>query len=132
MAEPSVTANIGSADFQVQLSDGTHVWLADEPKKLGGGDTGPNPDDLLLSSLGACTSITLKMYAKHKDWPLEAVHVALALERTDDSTTIDRQIVVTGPLSDEQRERLLQIANKCPVHKILAGTIVIRSGLTPA
>jgi putative redox protein len=132
MAEPSVTASIGAADFQVQLSDGTHAWIADEPVKLGGADTGPNPDNLLLSSLGACTSITMKMYAKHKGWPLETVHVALALERSDDSTTIDRQIVVSGPLSDEQRERLLQIANKCPVHKILSGTIQIHSGLTPA
>ncbi|SOE67579.1 putative redox protein [Burkholderia sp. D7] len=129
---PPVSASIGAADFQVSLSDGQHEWIADEPSSHGGADTGPTPHSLLLSSLGACTSITLKMYAKHKAWPLEAVHVTLTLDTTPEGTVIDRQIVLTGELDNTQRERLLQIANACPVHKILSGTIMIHSGLTPA
>ncbi|MDR5801571.1 OsmC family protein [Caballeronia sp. LZ001] len=125
----SVTASIGAADYQVQLRDGTHGWVADEPATLGGADTGPEPASLLLSSLGACTSITLRMYAKRKGWPLEAVHVELSMKSTADGTIIDRQIALTGALDAEQRERLLQIANACPMHKVLSGAVRIDSGL---
>jgi putative redox protein len=127
MSGTSVTAVSVNADFQVRLEDGTHTWLADEPASLGGADTGPTPNSLLLSSLGACTNITLRMYAKRKGWPLEAVGVQLSMTTGAEGTTIDRQITLTGPLDDEQRERLLQIANACPVHKILSGTIRIDS-----
>jgi putative redox protein len=127
MSGTSVTAVSAHADFQIRLEDGTHTWLADEPASLGGGDTGPDPDSLLLSSLGACTNITLRMYAKRKGWPLEAIGVLLSMKTGAEGTTIDRQITLTGPLDDEQRERLLQIANACPVHKILSGTIRIDS-----
>ncbi|MBT2793453.1 MULTISPECIES: OsmC family protein [Paraburkholderia] len=132
MAEATVTAHIGSTNYQVRLDDGKHTWLADEPESLGGGDRGPTPVSLLLSSLGACTSVTLKMYAQRKDWPLEEVHVTLGIEQGDEGSTIDRKITLLGELSDEQRERLLQIANACPVHKILTRSITIRSGLTVA
>ncbi len=132
MAAHEVTAHIGSTDFQVQFDDGTHTWFADEPASAGGGDTGPTPHALLLSSLGACTSITLKMYAQRKGWPLAGVRVRLSIESGDEGSTIDRQIVLEGELSDEQRERLLQIANACPVHKILTRPIAIRSGLVVA
>jgi putative redox protein len=114
------------------VDDGKHTWLADEPESLGGGDRGPTPVSLLLSSLGACTSITLKMYAQRKGWPLADVRVTLAIETGEAGTSIDRQIVLEGDLSDEQRERLLQIANACPVHKILTHSITIRSGLAVA
>ncbi|WP_250434463.1 MULTISPECIES: OsmC family protein [unclassified Caballeronia] len=131
MAGPSVTASIGNIDYQVRLGDGTHSWVADEPAGIGGGDTGPEPASLLLASLGACTSITLKMYAKRKEWPLEGVHVELSMTSTADGTNIDRRIALTGALSDDQRERLLQIANACPMHKVLSGAIHIESGLAP-
>jgi putative redox protein len=132
MADTKVTAHIGSTNFQVIFDDGAHTWLADEPESLGGGDRGPTPNSLLLSSLGACTSITLKMYAQRKGWPLDEVRVTLTLQQEGEGTGIDRQIILTGDLSDEQRERLLQIAKACPVHKILTNPISIRTGLAVA
>lgn len=129
MSATTVVASIGSVDYQVHLEDGTHTWLGDEPESAGGGDTGPTPVSLLLSSLGTCTSITLKMYAKRKGWQLDAVRVELSMETGAEGSTITRDIHLEGELSGEQRERLLQIANACPVHKILTHPIEINTGL---
>jgi putative redox protein len=129
MTVSTVIATVGESDYQVRLDDGAHQWIADEPASLGGGNAGPEPASLLLSSLGACTNITLRMYAKRKGWPLESLRVELSMKSTADGTVIDRQITLNGPLDQTQRERLLQIANACPIHKVLSGAIRIDSGL---
>ncbi|MEM7199162.1 MAG: alpha/beta fold hydrolase [Planctomycetota bacterium] len=130
----------GDADGFVQhVAMGPHDLIADEPTSVGGGDTGPAPYDLLLASLGTCTSMTLGMYARRKKLPLEHVAVHLTNRRIDakdcdDCETqegqvaiIERTIELTGDLDDAQRARLLQIAERCPVHRTLHGEIKIRS-----
>lgn len=123
------TSHIGATPYRVTHQAGPHTWFADEPQDAGGGGTAPGPFELLLSSLGACTSITLKMYAARKGWPLTEVDVKLSLATADSGSTIERRIVLHGELSDEQRARLLQIANACPVHKLLSRPIAIDTGL---
>lgn len=110
-----------------------HQWFADEARQLGGDDYGPNPYEMLMAALGACTSMTMRMYANRKEWPLDDVRVALTHRRENrDGASVDvfeRVIDVAGALTEEQRQRLLEIANKCPVHKTLAGQIDIQTQL---
>ena len=127
--------------FGNRVRVGRHVLGADEPKSMGGRDSGPSPYDYLLASLGACTSMTIRMYADRKKWPLDFATVRLShnkvhAEDCADCETgsgkvdvIDRQITLEGDLSAEQRDRLLEIADKCPVHRTLHGEIKVRSKL---
>jgi putative redox protein len=123
----AVTVVNGETPYVVTLSDGTHQWLADEPLEGGGGNRGPSPHQLVLSGLGACTAITLRMYAERKRWPLAGVTVELQFNPegppAGGGSEIRRRITLRGDLTDEQRERLLQIANACPVNKTLLGEI---------
>lgn len=128
----TITAHLENTPYQVRLSDGLHDWLADEPATAGGGDSGPGPSDLVLSGLGACTAITLIMFASRKQWPLQGVDVTLDLAKgatPADGSRITRQIRLTGPLDDASRDRLLQVANACPVHKLLSNPIHIDTTL---
>ena len=102
---------------------------ADEPTELGGEDAGPEPHEFLLAALGACTSMTVKMYADRKGLALTNVRVELRGDKTADAFVIHRDIYLEGALSDAERARLLEIAEKCPVHKTLTGTIRISSKL---
>lgn len=130
----TVRAYAGTTPYAVSLTDDLgHEWLADEPLDEGGANVGPTPKLLLLSSLGACTAITLQMYATRKKWPLESIDVQLQLNPDGDPLTgnnIVRKITLKGELTAEQRERLLQIANVCPIHKVLTGEVRIASSLT--
>ena len=127
-----VVASLAKEDgFSTQMRLGTHFLTADEPTDIGGQNFGPTPYELLSASLSACTAMTLQMYAKRKKWNLEHVEVHTSYDKrhaedcencTDDSAKIDtflREIKITGDLSEKEEKRLLQIADKCPVHKTL-------------
>jgi putative redox protein len=139
-----VVTDSGDGPYGQVLLDGRHVQTADEPAAVGGTDSGPSPYELLLMALGACTSMTLRMYAQHKGLALERVIVRLkhskqhAQDCVDCETKpvkldrIDRQIELLGPLDAAQRARLIEIADKCPVHNTLANGSAIHTQLVPA
>lgn len=140
-SEGTVTVTeAGSGTYTQQITLGHHRLVADEPRPIGD-DAGPTPYDLLLAALGSCTSMTVRMYADRKGWPLKGVRVTLRHSRihAEDCATcettkgsidhIDRGIELTGELDDSQRERLLQIADRCPVHQTLTSEVDIATSL---
>jgi uncharacterized OsmC-like protein len=134
-----VSGNGKALAQQIQIAP--HCVISDEPLSAGGTDAGPNPYDLLLGALGACTSMTMTLYAHRKAWPLDDIIVHLlhfkvhAADCADCETKavaldqIERDIHLSGNLSEEQRSKLLEIANKCPVHKTLSAGIHIETRL---
>ena len=133
----SVVVRGGAAGFAQEVVVGSHRMAADEPVSVGGTDTGPSPYDFLLAALGACTSITVGMYARRKGWPLQEVAVNLRHSKIHASDCaecgtregildrIELDLHLSGSLTNEQRSKLLEIANKCPVHRTLTSEIVI-------
>jgi putative redox protein len=107
-----------------------HMLLTDASEAEGGDGLAPDPHALLDAALGACTALTLKLYAARKGWPLENADVVITHEEVPGHYRLIRQITLHGDLAAEQRERLLEIANKCPVHRILTGEISIETALT--
>ncbi len=150
LAEPELVASdqdevvvreSGEGRFQQHIAAGPHRLVADEPRSVGGDDTGPTPYGLLLAGLGACTSMTLRLYAERKGWPLarttvrmrhQKIHAKDCAECESQSGKVDdieREIVIEGELDEAQRARLLEIADRCPVHRTLHEEVRIRSRL---
>jgi putative redox protein len=126
----SVTSTIKQELYRIQIeSPSGNVVISDEPLEMGGKDLGFSPTELLASSLAACTSATLRMYADKKGWDLKEVKLEIDLDRDDkaNKTVINRKIQLLGNLDEEQRERLLKVANACPVHKMLTNPIEINT-----
>jgi putative redox protein len=142
-ARVAVVKETGEGKFQQSVAVGPHHFLADEPVAAGGMDTGPSPYDLLISSLGACTAMTLRLYADQKGLPLAGVSVTLRHEKIHAADCaacetkegkidrIERTIALEGQLDEAQRARLLAIADKCPVHRTLTSEVEIRTALAP-
>jgi uncharacterized OsmC-like protein len=136
---PGVIVRGGSTGFAQEIEIGPHRLKGDEPLAFGGTDTGPSPYDFLLAALGTCTSMTISLYARRKGWPLENVTVSLhhskihAVDCAECETKvgridrIEREIQLTGALTNEQRAKLMEIADRCPVHQTLTSEINIRT-----
>ncbi len=139
--DKQVVTRTGDDGFTTEVKAGDHFFIADEPESVGGKNLGPTPYDLLVAGLGTCTSMTLRMYADRKNWPLEEVKVHLlhSKEHIQDCDNceqkdakidkITRELELFGDLTDEQKSRLLEIADKCPVHKTLHSDITIETAL---
>jgi putative redox protein len=142
MSGPTQVVVSSESGLAQEVASGNHRWRADEPAPIGT-DTGPSPYELLLASLGACTSMTLRLYAQRKGWDLRRVtvrlqHFRIHAEDCADCDTkhgyldrIDREIELHGDMDDTQRQRLLEIAELCPVHKTLKSEINLRTSLKP-
>ena len=132
-----LVSETGNGKFQQSVVAGRHRFLADEPVAVGGGDTGPGPYDLLLAALGSCTAMTIRLYAERHAIPLAHVAVSLRHERVHEEDAaregktrlerISREIQLEGELSVADRARLIDVANRCPVHRTLTGNVEIRT-----
>ena len=125
----AVVSRFGSGHFQQALEVGNDHFVSDIDEAKGGNSSGPSPHEYLGVALAACTGMTLKMYAQRKSWDLQDAIVTVDIERVNDIEKFKRSIKLVGVVDAEQSQRLLEIANKCPVHKALTGTIEINTEL---
>jgi len=123
----TIQAQIGIQKYKTILKGTSTTFLADEPEDLGGKNMGPNPNELLAASLGACTAITIKMYADRKEWPLTEVEVGVTVDFKSEPgiTRFKKDVQLKGDLTDDQKIRLYAIGSRCPIHKALQQTIVV-------
>lgn len=122
-------ASIGAVDYATTIATGHHSITADEGPELGGKDAGPAPYDLLVASLGACTVITLRMYAERKRWSVEAVHADIHFMKNGDAQFVERVLHIDGKVDAEQKKRMAEIAEKTPVTLTLKRGLDIRTTL---
>jgi len=132
MANNQITAitELDKSHYKTKVYSGGHFIYSDEPEEAGGTDEGMAPGALLLASLGSCTAITIRMYADRKNYNLDAIKIELAIckeEEMSSETRITRKIEFSGDLTEEERQRLLVIADKCPIHKMLSNPIKIET-----
>ncbi len=132
MSKVTVRLNDG---FRAEIHARNHIWFADEPEEAGGADSGPQPTEMLLGSLGACIAVTVQLYAQRKQWPLEGIDVAVEYEKFNGADypgysggapfvyEFHEEMIFRGPLTDEQKARLMEIAQKCPVRRILENPV---------
>lgn len=123
------TAKIGRTQYQTIVASGNHSIIVDEPVSLEGSDTGMSPYNLLMASLASCTAITLRMYINRKMWLVDEICVIVEMYRKGKDIFIESKLRLKGTLSDEQKKRLITIADACPIHKILVGNIAINTSL---
>jgi putative redox protein len=126
-----VETQFGNGAYEQRITVGSHHLLSDVDASKGGGDSSPSPHEYLAAALAACTGMTLKMYASRKSWGLENAIVTVDINRVDDVERFTRDITLVGNLDAEQITRLMDIADKCPVHKALVGTITVETRLVP-
>jgi len=137
-----VHVHIGTQNYKTSLTAGNHALTADEPDSVGGQNTGPDPYDYLLMSLGSCTAITLRMYIQRKKWQVDDIFVELRhfknhaedCEDCDENSAkidkIEEEIIINGDLTDEQLNKLLEISHKCPVFKTLQGSVDAKTSIS--
>ncbi len=124
-----ITVNLGRQNYKMQVSSETNTLIADEPLDKGGQDLGFSPSELLASSLASCTAATIQMYASRKEWDITNIMVTVLYElnREDGTSYFEKEIEIAGLLTPEQKNRLLMVANKCPIHKVLTNEVSITS-----
>ncbi len=133
IAKCSITGAADAPNYRQEVRCGKHELIADEHAVLGGKDAGPSPFDYLLAGLGACTSITLRMYAQRKGWDIGTVRVELSMSQDEaKAKSIDRQVTLSGALTDEQRQRLAEICDKTPVTLAVKSGVAMKTTLAPA
>lgn len=126
----TVTATTGRTNYATEIQSRNHRLSADEPRESGGLDTGPTPSDLMIAALASCTSITLRMYADRKSWAIDAIHVSVTSTRAPDKTlSVERVLSFDGALTDEQKNRLAEIAERTPVTLALKAGVAIHTSL---
>jgi putative redox protein len=127
----SVQVSSSASRFGQDIAIRQFQLTADEPPSVGGNDGGPTPTELLLAGLGSCKAITIKMYAERKGWPVDRVDVQVESQTVDRQTVIVAHLTLKGNLTDEQRDRLREIGDRCPVHRLLSAGTPIQTVLTP-